>query len=72
MVVNVNNVAPTATLTGDAAATEGSSKIYTFTTADVPGDDLSFASGSPSCGTGGVLVGKKIKIELGVEATLQA
>ena len=38
VVVTVANVAPTVTLTGDAAADEGSTHTYTYTVSD-PGDD---------------------------------
>lgn len=55
--VSVSNVAPVVSLSGDAAATEGSTKTYTFTATDVPGDALTFVAGSPSCGAQGVLVG---------------
>ncbi|HXF72860.1 MAG TPA: Ig-like domain-containing protein, partial [Actinomycetota bacterium] len=55
--VTIENVDPTVTLSGPTTADEGQTETYTFTTSD-PGDEVfSFATGSPSCGTGGVLVG---------------
>jgi uncharacterized repeat protein (TIGR01451 family) len=56
--VAIANTAPTVGLvTAPSSANEDETKTYTFTTFDADGDSLSFAAGSPSCGTGGVLVG---------------
>jgi Galactose oxidase, central domain len=52
--VTVNNVAPTVTLTGDAAADEGQTKTYTYTVTD-PGDDPN-PTITESCGTNATLV----------------
>ena len=54
--VNAVNDAPVVTLSGDALVNEGDTKTYSFTTSDVDSSSFSFASGSPSCGTGGTLV----------------
>ena len=52
VVVTVANVAPTVTLTGDAAADEGSTHTYTYTVSD-PGDDPTCRSSWTSCGANG-------------------
>ena len=49
--VTVNNVAPTVTLTGEAAADEGSTHTYTYTATD-PGADAPSRS-FESCGANG-------------------
>jgi hypothetical protein len=54
--ITVNNVAPTATLTGPDSADEGQTQTYSFTVTDPGVDTFSVASGSPDCGTGGDLV----------------
>src|SRR5205823_12237556 len=54
--VHVNNVAPTAHISGDATADEGTTHAYTYTVTD-PGDDtFSVNSGYPTCGGGGQFV----------------
>ncbi|HET6968349.1 MAG TPA: PxKF domain-containing protein [Ornithinibacter sp.] len=58
--VQVANVAPTATLAGADVATEGDTATYSFTTGDAGGDPVSFAPGSPGCGTHGELVGTPV------------
>jgi hypothetical protein len=56
--VHVNNVAPSVEFTtAPTTADEGDTKTYEYTYSD-PGDDvISFASGYPSCGDDGTLVG---------------
>jgi hypothetical protein len=54
--VTINNVAPTAHLTGAANVEEGSTHTYTFTVTDPGQDDFSVNGGYPDCGTGGEYV----------------
>src|SRR5207244_4505617 len=54
--VHVNNVAPTAHLTGDATADEGTTHTYTYTVTDPGQDTFNVNSGYPQCGGAGQLV----------------
>src|SRR5439155_497750 len=54
--VTVNNVAPTAHLTGDATADEGTTHTYSYIVSDPGQDTFTVNGGYPQCGTGGQLV----------------
>jgi hypothetical protein len=55
-VVTIANVAPTATLTGQASVDEGSTHTYSFTVTDPGQDTFTVDPGYPLCGSGGQLV----------------
>src|SRR5207249_2808254 len=63
--VTVNNVAPTANLTGAANVDEGTTHTYTFTVTDPGQDTFSVNSGYPTCGSGGSYVSGSLTTNAG-------